>query len=305
MDSIVTAERPSAPDRTSRVHRLADGRHIGYAEYGDPDGLPVIALHGTPGSRFMFALTDEAAAARGLRLIALERPGYGLSDAHHVDTLAETARDVEALADALGLGRFALVGVSGGGPHAVAAAALLKDRVRRLALIGPVGPIADCGEHIRMSHLHHLIFTRMAPSHHAAGVFFAGLRMLIDWAPGVAYHILTQRVTATDCDVLARPEVRANLQATMREGLRTGVEGPLQDLRLYCGPWNLKLAEIDVPVFMWQGSEDTIVPADAAYRLAGALPNCRLEVIEGAGHYWIFGKFGLVLDAVRAAWGEP
>jgi pimeloyl-ACP methyl ester carboxylesterase len=305
MDSIVTAERPSAPDRTSRVHGLGDGRHIGYAEYGDPDGLPVIALHGTPGSRFMFALTDEAAAARGLRLIAPERPGYGLSDTHHVDTLAETAHDIEAIADALGLDRFALVGVSGGGPHAVAAAGLLRDRVRRLVLIGPVGPIADCGEHIRMSHLHQFIFIRMAPSHHAAGAFFAGLRMLIDWAPGVAYHILTQRVTAADCDVLARPEVRANLQSTMREGLRTGVEGPLQDLRLYCGPWDLKLAEIDIPAFMWQGSEDTIVPADAAYRLAGALPNCRLEVIEGAGHYWIFGKFGLVLDAVRAAWGKP
>ncbi|ODR99623.1 hypothetical protein AUC69_08300 [Methyloceanibacter superfactus] len=305
MDSIVTAERPSTRDRTSRVHRLPDGRRIGYAEYGDPDGLPVIALHGTPGSRFMFALTDEAARARGLWLIAPERPGYGLSDTHHVGTLGETAHDVEAIVDAFGLDRFALVGVSGGGPHAVAAAALLKDRVLRLALIGPVGPIADCGEHIRMSHMHHLIFTRMAPSHHAAGAFFAGLRMLLDWAPGVAYHILTQRVTVTDCDVLARPEVRANLQATMREALRNGAEGPLQDLRLYCAPWNLDLAEIVIPAFMWQGSEDTIVPADAAYRLAGLLPNCRLEVIEGAGHYWIFGKFGLVLDTVRAAWSKP
>jgi pimeloyl-ACP methyl ester carboxylesterase len=305
MDTTVTVERPSASDRTSCVHRLAGGRRIGYAEYGDPDGLPVIALHGTPGCRFMFALTDEAAAARGLRLIAPERPGYGLSDAHHVGTLAETAGDVKAIADALSLDRFALVGVSGGGPHAVAAAALLKDRVMRLAMIGPVGPIADCGEHIRMSHLHHFIFSRMAPSHHAAGAFFAGLRMLVDWAPGVAYHLLTQRVTATDCEVLARPDVRANLQATIKEGLRTGVEGPLQDLRLYCGPWNLDLAEIDVPALIWQGSGDTIVPADAAYRLAGALPNCRLEVIEGAGHYWVFAEFGRVLDAVRAAWDRP
>jgi len=167
MDTIVTADRPDTGDRLSRVHRLASGRHVGYAEFGDPDGLPVIALHGTPGSRFMFALTDAGARARGLRLIAPERPGYGLSDAHHVDTLAETAGDVKAIADALGLERFALVGVSGGEPHAVAAAALLKDRVLQLALIGPVGPIADCGEHIRMSQLHHFLFARMAPSHHA------------------------------------------------------------------------------------------------------------------------------------------
>jgi pimeloyl-ACP methyl ester carboxylesterase len=302
MDTLVTAETSSAIDRASRVYRLAGGRGIGYAEYGDPEGWPAIALHGTPGSRFMFALTDEAARARGLRVIAPERPGYGLSEAHHFDTLAETADDVEALADGLGLDRFALIGVSGGAPHAVAAAALLKARVLRLALVSPVGPIAECGRHIRMSHLHRLIFTRMAPSPHAAGAFFAGLRALIDWAPGVAYRILMQRVTETDHDVLLRPEVRANLQAALREGLRTGVDGALQDLRLYCGRWDLPLAEIGVPAIMWQGSEDTIVPPDAAYHLAGALPDCRLEVIEGAGHYWVFGQFGRVLDTVRAAW---
>jgi len=302
MDTLVTAETSSAIDRASRVYRLASGRRIGYAEYGDLDGWPVIALHGTPGSRFMFALTDSAARAQGLRVIAPERPGYGLSDAHHVDTLAETAGDLEALADGLGLDRFALIGVSGGGPHAVAAAALLKARILRLAPVGPVGPIAECGKQIRMSHLHRLIFTRMAPSPHAAGAFFSGLRALVDWAPGVAYRLLMQRVTASDHEVLHHPEVRANLQAAIKEGLRTGVEGPLQDLRLYCGHWNLPLAEIDVPAIMWQGSEDTIVPADAAYHLAGALPDCRLEAIEGAGHYWVFGQFGRVLDAVRAAW---
>ena len=303
MDTFVT-EKAGAGDRASRVHRLADGRRIGYAEYGDPDGLPAIALHGTPGSRFMFALTDEAARARGLRIIAPERPGYGLSEAHHFDTLAETAYDVKALADALGLDRFALIGVSGGGPHAVAAAALLKDRVLRLALIGPVGPIGDC-DHIRMSHLHGLIFTHMAPSHHAAGAFFLGLKTLIQLAPGAAYQLLMQRVTATDREVLHRPEVRANLQTALREGLRTGVEGPLQDLRLYCRPWNLPLAEIAVPAIMWQGSADSIVPPDAAYRLAGTLPNCTLEVIEGAGHYWVFGEFDRVLDAVLMAWRKP
>jgi pimeloyl-ACP methyl ester carboxylesterase len=300
MDTLVTG-RPGARDRASQVLRLASGRQIGYAEYGDPDGLPAIALHGTPGSRFMFALTHEAARARGLRLIAPERPGYGVSDAHHFETLAETAQDVQAIADALGLERFALIGVSGGGPHAVAAAALLKHRVLRLALIGPVGPVADC-DHIRMSHLHHFIFTRMAPSHHMAGAFFIGLRTLLDWTPGAAYQLLMQRVTPADRAVLQRPEVRANLQATIHEGLRSSVEGALQDLRLYCGTWNLPLAEIDIPAIMWQGSEDTIVPPDAAYHLAGMLPDCRLEIVEGAGHYWVFGQFTRVLDAVRATW---
>jgi pimeloyl-ACP methyl ester carboxylesterase len=301
MDTRATDDPRSAIDRSSRVHRLADGRTIGYAEYGSTDGLPVIALHGTPGSRYMFALTDEGARARGLRIIAPDRPGYGLSDVHRFDTLAETASDVRAIADALEIDRFVLLGVSGGGPHAVAAAALLKSRVRRMVLIAPVGPVA-ASEHIRMSHLHHFIFSRMAPSHHAAGAFFLGLRTMIDWAPGAAYQLLMQRVTASDHEALLRPEVRDNLQATLREGLRRSIDGPLQDLRLYCGSWDLPLGEIDVPSIMWQGSADTIVPPDAAYHLAGALHNCRLEVVEGAGHYWVFGELDRVLDTVRATW---
>ena len=114
MDSVVRAEEPAAAiDRHSRILRLAGGRRIGYAEFGDAQGLPVLAIHGTPGSRFMFALTDEAARARGLRIIAPERPGYGLSDDRRGVSLAQSAEDMKALADALGLDRFAVIGVSG------------------------------------------------------------------------------------------------------------------------------------------------------------------------------------------------
>jgi len=86
----------------------------------------------------------------------------------------------------------------------------------------------------------------------------------------------------------------------MGEGLRPGVEGVAQDLRLYCSPWLLRFADIDVPTILWQGSDDPVVPPEAAYALARALPNCRLDVIPGAGHYWVFSQFGLILDAVAA-----
>ena len=300
MDTQVSHESEKVADRSSRVLRLADGRRLGFAEYGAPDGHPVIALHGTPGSRYMFALIDEPARAKGLRIIAPERPGYGLSDLHQFETLTDMAQDMEALADALALRRFVLIGVSGGGPHAVAVAARLGKRVTRLALVGPVG-LVD-GKHIRMSHLHKFIFRHLAPSPHAAGAFFFGLRTMIDWVPSTAYQLLLQRVTETDRAVLVRPEVRENLQAALREGLRCSVEGPLQDLRLYCGPWGLPLDEIKTPSIIWQGSRDTVVPPDAAYRLADMLPNCRLEILEGAGHYWVFGAFDRVLDAIRSRW---
>ncbi len=301
MNTIAMIDRTGAEDRTSRLHRLADGRRLSFAEFGDPRGLPVLAIHGTPGSRFMFGLTDAAARERGLRIIAPDRPGYGHSDYRKSQSLMRSAEDFTALADALRLDRLAVIGVSGGGPYAIATASQMADRVPLLALISPVGPVAQCRKQIRMSRLHRLIFTRMGRSPQACAAFFWPLRSMVKWAPGVTYRALQQRVTRADQDVLGRDEVKANLQAAIREGLRPGIRGALQDLRLFCGPWNLPLDEIDVPTVLWQGSDDTIVPANAAYYLARQLPNCRLDVVQEAGHYWGFGQFGRVLDTVAAA----
>jgi pimeloyl-ACP methyl ester carboxylesterase len=292
---------PAAVDRLSQEFRLPGGRRIGYAEFGDPAGAPVIALHGTPGSRLMFALTGSPARARGLRIIAPERPGYGLSDWCRAETLAQLAGDVQALADALRLDRFALLGVSGGAPHALAAAAAMPDRTALLALVSPVGPIADCRGRIRMSRLHRLVFTRIGRSDPACAAFFWTVRTLVRHAPEVAYRALTQRVVASDRELLRRAEVKASLQAALREGLRQGVAGARQDLRLFCLPWGLVPEEIDVPTVIWQGSDDPIVPPGGAYYLAEALPHCRLDVIQGAGHYFVFGQLERVLDTLQAA----
>jgi pimeloyl-ACP methyl ester carboxylesterase len=301
MERIVIAEQPANADRGSRVQRLPGGRRIGYAEFGDPDGEPVVALHGTPGSRFMFALTDRPARARGLRIIAPERPGYGLSDWRRMASLSELAADAKALANALGLDRFAVLGVSGGGPHALAAAASMPDQTQLLALVSPVGPIADARTRIRMSKLHRLIFTRMGRSDPACGTFFWLVRTMVRFAPDIAYRALTQRVAAADRELLKRAEVKANLQMALREGLRQGVAGARQDLRLFCAPWGLRVEEIDVPTVIWQGSDDPIVPPGGAYYLAETLPHCRLDVVQGAGHYFVFGQLERVLDTVQAA----
>jgi pimeloyl-ACP methyl ester carboxylesterase len=301
MERIVIAEDRAAADPTSLSLRLDCGRRFGYAEFGDPHGAPVLAIHGTPGSRFMFALTDKAARARGLRIIAPERPGYGLSDYCRNERLSRAADDVRSFAGALGLDRLAVLGVSGGGPFAIAAAAAMPDRIAFLALISPVGPIADCHARIRMSQLHRLVFTRVGRSDPACAAFFWSVRTLVRHAPQVAYRALMQRVAASDRALLARAEVKANLQAALREGLRPGIMGARQDLRLFCAPWELVLEDIDVPTVVWQGSDDAIVPPGGAYLLAEALPNCRLDVIQGGGHYWVFGAFERVLDAVQAA----
>jgi pimeloyl-ACP methyl ester carboxylesterase len=296
MDTIATIESPP-PDR---IVMLPGGRRVGCGEYGEPAGLPVIALHGTPGSRLMFALADGAARTRGLRIIAPERPGYGCSDFRFVESLAQSAEDVAAVADAYGLDRFAIVGVSGGSPYAVAAAAADPDRITLLALAGPVGPIADLKNSIRISKVHYLLFRVLAGSGLGPRTFFRSLRYLAFNSPDTAYRWLMRRVKPSDREILTQPEVKASLRAAIREGLRPGVEGAVQDLRLYCAPWGLRLADVDVPAIVWQGGDDTIVPPAAAYALSQALPNCRLDVIPAAGHYWVFAQFGLILDAVAA-----
>ncbi len=295
MDTMIPSAAPVAADRLSRVHVLSCGRRV---EYGDLKGLPVFALHGTPGSRLMFALSDHAARDRGLRLIAPERPGYGLSDYRHSATLFDHARDIATLAEALGFERFAIIGVSGGGPYAVAVAAALPRRVTLLAL---VGPIADHGRQIRMSRGRRLLFGNLVRLPVALRAIFFGLRNLLHLAPELAYRGLMARVSQSDRAILARDDVKASLRAAVFEGLRPGIEVAVQDVTLFCAPWGLPLARVYASAVLWQGSDDSIVPPEAAYWLGRTLPNCRLDVIHGAGHYWVFGQFGLVLDAVAAA----
>jgi pimeloyl-ACP methyl ester carboxylesterase len=301
MDTLVTPRPIPRPDRSSQTLTLSDGRQLGYAEFGAPDGQPVLALHGTPGSRLMFALADEPALQRSLRIVSLDRAGYGLTTFKTCNSLTDTVDDIRAFVEALGLERFAVLGVSGGCPHAAAVAAAMPGRVAFLALVSPMGPIADLRGAIRMGVLHKLLFSRIGRSPQTRASFFWTVRNLVRWAPDVAYRIVAQRVTAADRLLIARSDVRDNLRAAIREGLHPGIAGALQDLRLFCEPWRIELGEVDVPAILWQGSDDTIVPPDAAYALARALPRCRLEIARGAGHYWGFGQFAAILDTVGAA----
>ncbi len=210
MDTIIPSAAPVAADRLSRVHVLSCGRRV---EYGDLKGLPVFALHGTPGSRLMFALSDHAARDRGLRLIAPERPGYGLSDYRHSATLFDHARDIATLAEALGFEQFAIIGVSGGGPYAVAVAAALPRRVTLLAL---VGPIADHGRQIRMSRGRRLLFGNLVRLPVVLRAIFFGLRNLLHLAPELAYRGLMARVSQSDRAILARDDVKAPARGRVR-----------------------------------------------------------------------------------------
>lgn len=286
---------------------LPDGRRLGYMEYGDPDGTPVLGFHGTPGSRFMLRLAHGVAKELGIRLLAPERPGFGLSTFHKGRSLASWARDMEAFTQALGVERFAVAGVSGGGPYAAACAAMLPERVTAVALVSPIGPMAGAEKPDSVGWGHYCLF-RLFPRIPGvmAGLLTVG-RLFFLYAPQVVFTLIFGRSAPSDWKVLSRREVRRNLIEGVAEGFRPGIRGGVEELRVFSRPWGVPLAEIRAPCFLWQGLADRNVPVRAALRLGDFVPHCQVFKIEGAGHYWVFDNIRLVLstlvDAAKSATG--
>jgi pimeloyl-ACP methyl ester carboxylesterase len=272
-----------------------------FAEYGDPAGVPLMAFHGTPGSRFMFRLTDSIARQLNLRVIAPERPGFGLSTFQRRRTLSAWPADAAALANALGIERFAVAGISGGGPYAAACAALLPGRVTALALISPVGPVAGPERPAKLGALHLLTF-RILPQ---VPQFYRSLsrigRLGFLYAPQAVFGLMLKRASAADGGILARAEVRQNLLHGVAEGFRPGGRGIAAELRIFSKPWNIPLGAISAPSFLWQGTSDRNVPPASSFRLGELIPGCSVTRIEGAGHYWVFNHLQMVMETIAAA----
>lgn len=276
-----------------REVRLADGRVMRLREYGDPRGTPVIALHGTPASRLMYSAA-KSAGSQGLRLIAPDRWGYGGTSAHPNPTLPAFAADIARVADVLGLARFAVLGVSGGGPYACALGALLRDRVTALALVAPVGPMGGVAG-VKLSAFHHFCFRLLPRMPGAVRFVFRGFKRGLDSSPHRAIRIAMVRSPAPDHRVMTHPEVRTRFMGMFAEGLRPGVEGALTDMQIFNRPWHLPLHEISTPSALWIGTADNNVPIDAAHKLAAAIRGCELIELEGEGHLWVAVNYDEVL----------
>jgi len=280
--------------------RLADGRALGYRIYGDPLGMPLLFLHGTPGSRLKFAIGHECGKELGLALVAPDRWGYGLSDVPEVPSLPAFAVDMAALMDHLGHRRFAVGGISGGGPYAAAVAACLAARVRALALISPVGPIADAGCTSSLPVLHRFSFTVLPRLPALTATIFGVFHWCLVHSPNLAGRLATLRGGARDKALIARPGIAEHLLGSFREGLRPGMRGPVTDLTLFSRPWSVDLADIGAPARLWVGSDDKAVPLMAARALGQRIKGCSCEELEGEGHFWIAANYARVLEWIGA-----
>ncbi len=258
----------------SMLVRLPDGRALAVEEYGDPAGPPVFYFHGWPASRL------EAGLIGGLpvRLLALDRPGYGRSTAKPGRTLLEWAADVAFVADRLGLPTFHVIGLSGGGPFAAACAHALPGRVLGVALVCPVPPATPLAGTRGVGHLY-----RLGRHPRVAHRVFSMIRPLL------RRRILTPGTlvggSLPECDraVLTRRTMAA-LGLAWREGMGRSVQGALADALIYGRPWGFALTDIRVPVAVWHGGQDSLIPHDALAPF-GTIPGVAWHVLAEEGHY--------------------
>jgi pimeloyl-ACP methyl ester carboxylesterase len=281
---------------SARTLELDDGHVVGYYEYGDPAGTPVVALHGTPASGAGFVWADEPARARGLRIIAPDRPGVGISTHTHLDEVADYVPAFTATVDALGIEEFALLGYSGGGPYALAAAHALPERVHAAAIVACAGQIGvwartrDFETTDRyMTHL-----SMRVPR--VARALLASSAWLSRVLPPVSLRFAAIELSRRDREVLTQFDSATAALALFTRALERGARGVVDDYAALGRPWGFQVEEVRIPIACWHGDDDRIVPLRHSEDLVARVDGARLVTLPGEGHLAIIDHVDEVLD---------
>lgn len=293
------------PNKESLV-ALQGGRSLGYAEYGDPEGDPVLWFHGTPGARKQIPPdVPGLSTERRIRMIGVERPGTGFSTPYTYERIIDWADDLKAFADGLGLDKFATVGLSGGGPYVLAACHGLPDRVTAGAVLGGIGPTRGRETAPGYTRLLPLVYPLLAAVRGPlSSLFSSGVRAIRDVA-SQGYDLYRKFIAPpSDRAVLEDPAMKAVFLYDMTTALEGGLRAPVSDVVLFGRHWGFSLRDIRVPVKFWHGDADRIVPLSHGEFMTALVPGAELTVCPGGGHFagYILGRE--VLDWICDVWGD-
>ncbi len=267
--------------------RLRDGRLLGYAEYGAPEGKPVFHFNGFPGTRFEASLISDAAARAGVRLIGIDRPGIGLSDFQPGRQLLDWPDDVLELADALGLDRFAVVGVSGGGPFSAACAFKIADRLSACGIIAGTGPMDATAEDITKANRLMNFVARRLPLLFRFVMWLSLGRFIKDPEKLAALiEKQSQHLPEPDKQLFGTPEIKQFFVQQAVEAFRQGTKGVAWEGKLLFGePWGFTPDEISMEnVYLWHGELDANVPISMGRAMADRIPNCQAKFYPHEAH---------------------
>jgi pimeloyl-ACP methyl ester carboxylesterase len=275
-----------------RTVRTPDGRTLAVEEAGDPDGRPVLVHKGTPSSRHLYGPDATDAAARGLRLIGYDRPGYGGSTPQPGRSVADCAADVRSICAELGISRLAMWGISGGGPHVLACAALLPDLVAAAASLASLAPAdaegLDWFDGMGQDNIDDFLLLR-ADEAAARAKLEADREEILSASAADLSGILASLLTSTDAAVL-KNDLADYIVYANHEGLAPGGEGWWEDSIATASPWGFELSHIAVPVLVMHGRQDQFVPFGHGEWLAAHIPGAQARLLENDGHLTLSGN---------------
>ncbi len=281
-----------------KILLLPDGRALGYAIHGPDDGVPVLGFHGIPGSRLQHPPDADIYRRYPVRLFLLERPGIGLSSPSALRPVRCWAQDVAAFCTALSLHRVAVLGISGGGPYALACARLLPDRVAQVSLVSALGPLAQPEYFRHLSPPARILF-RLAESFPLATRHLLQRRLRrMPASPAEFAKTLHLRLHAADWALLSRPEIAAMLRRDVEESLRQGAGALVHELRVQRMEWEFEGGEVAMPLHIYHGTADWLVKPEMALALHRDLPGSQLHLVPEGGHFMVLAQMQTIFSQI-------
>lgn len=287
---------------TARQAQLQDGRRLGFAQFGDAEAAPVIIFHDLWGNRNVRHPDDSILADIGIRLIGIDRPGYGMSTRKNGRSLMDVVDDVMLLSKALKLDRFAVLGFSAGGPYALACAYRFPQIVTRCAVVAPLPPL----DHEQGFRALHPVYGRLFQLAGGSESFFRLLMRGFFWfdgqrGPDLFIRELGGLLSKADQAVLSNVSLFNSRRDIWEEIRRGGSDKLVDEMVTLTRPWSFRLQSINVPVDIWWGEADAFCAPGVGKRMAGMIPNAQFRLEPQAGHFMLFSHWQAILQRLAAS----